>query len=137
MWKLGASSNMTAYEIHQMITEYMNNLHQLTEFWLTISFAVVVAATYAPRTLERRFFTLIWIGYLSASVIFLLNRISITYMASALIQNSEVENASLPQFHPFFATAGAAGIYLLMVIGTAGVIYYVRNIGKKHAASDT
>ena len=128
---------MTEYEVHQMITEYMNNLHQLTEFWLTISFAVVVAATYAPKALERRFFTLIWIGYLSASVIFLLNRISITYMATALIQNSNMEEAVLPHFHPFFATAGAAGIYVLMVVGTAGVIYYVRNIGKTHAVSDT
>ena len=93
---------MTEYEVHQMMTEYMNNLHQLTEFWLTISFAVVVAATYAPKALERRFFTLIWIGYLSASVIFLLNRISITYMATALVRNSNMEEAVAAAFPSLF-----------------------------------
>ena len=124
---------MNSFEANQLVLEYMDSLHQLTEFWLTISFAVVVAANYAPKGLDRRFFTLIWTGYLATSIIFMINRINLTYMASTL----RFEDSALPQFHPVLGVMGAAGVYLLMIIGTGGVIYYVRSIGRKRVVDGT
>ena len=122
---------MTEYELGQLVVEYMSVLNQLTEFWLTISFAVVVAATYAPARLEQKFFTLIWSGYLAASLIFFFNRINLTYTVVTMANSSREAGVSIPEYHPVFGLLGAGGIFLLMLVGTLGVVYYVRNIGRK------
>ena len=122
---------MTEYELGQLVVEYMSVLNQLTEFWLTISFAVVVAATYAPARLEQKFFTLIWSVYLAASLIFFFNRINLTYTVVTMSNSSREAGVSIPEYHPVFGLLGAGGIFLLMLVGTFGVVYYVRNIGRK------
>ena len=122
---------MTEYELGQLVVEYMSVLNQLTEFWLTISFAVVVAATYAPARLEQKFFTLIWSGYLAASLIFFFNRINLTYTVVRMANSSQEGGFSVPEHQPVFGLLGAGGIFLLMLVGTLGVVYYVRNIGRK------
>lgn len=124
---------MTEYEVGQLIVEYMSVLNQLTEFWLTISFAVVVAATYVPARLEQKFFTLIWSGYLAASLIFFFNRINLTYTVVRMANSSQQAGVSVPEYHPVFGLLGAGGIFLLMLVGTLGVVYYVRNIGRKRS----
>ncbi len=124
---------MTEYEIRLTFIEYLNTMNQLTEFWLTISFAVVVAATYAPGRLERKFFTLIWIGYLAASVVLILNRINLTLMAASLVSSNIDAGAPTHTFNPVIGSIAGGGNFLLMIIGTVGVIYYVRNIGKEIA----
>lgn len=114
--------------------EYLNTMNQLTEFWLTISFAVVVAATYSPDRLERKFFTLIWTGYLAASIILVLNRINLTFMAYSLISS----NTKTDTFYiPVVGTMAGLGNFLLMILGTVGVIYYVRKIGQKREKKST
>ena len=123
---------MTEYEVRQSFIEYLNTLNQLTEFWLTISFAVVVAATYAPERLERKFFTLIWVGYLAASIILFLNRINLSMMVFSLLSKSTGEGGA-PIFQPIIGSLSGGGNFLLMILGTIGVIYYVRNIGSKRA----
>ena len=122
---------MTEYELGQLVVEYMSVLNQLTEFWLTISFAVVVAATYAPARLEQKFFTLIWSGYLAASLIFFFNRINLTYTVVRMANSGREAGISIPEYHPVFGLLGAGGIFLLMLVGTLGVVYYVRNIGRR------
>ena len=128
---------MTEYEVRQSFIEYLNTLNQLTEFWLTISFAVVVAATYAPERLERKFFTLIWVGYLAASIILFLNRVNLSLMVFSFITANTGEEGSTPIYQPVFGSLSAGGNFLLMIIGTVGVIYYVRNIGSKRASKST
>ena len=123
---------MTEYEVRQSFIEYLNTLNQLTEFWLTISFAVVVAATYAPERLERKFFTLIWVGYLAASIILFLNRINLSLMVFSLLSKS-IGEGETTFYQPIFGSLAGGGNFLLMILGTVGVIYYVRNIGSKRA----
>ena len=124
---------MTEYELGQTFIEYINTLNQLSEFWLSISFAVVVAATYAPDRLERKFFTLIWVGYLAASTIIFLNRINLSLMLFALIsENAEAGKPSV-FIQPTIGSLAGAGNFLLMILGTFGIVYYVRNIGRKRA----
>ena len=128
---------MNEFELGQTFVEYLNTLNQLSEFWLSISFAVVVAATYAPERLERKFFTLIWAGYLAASIIIFINRINLSLVLAAFI--SEYAEAGVPPFfiHPTIGSIAGVGNFLLMIFGTAGVVYYVRNIGKKRAFQST
>ena len=128
---------MTEYEVGQTFIEYLNTLNQLTEFWLTISFAVVVAVTYAPERLERKFFTLIWAGYLAASVILFLNRINLSLMLISLVSTNTKAGVTTPFFQPIIGSMAGGGNFLLMIIGTAGIIYYVRNIGKKCTSKST
>ena len=127
---------MTEYELGQTFIEYINTLNQLSEFWLSISFAVVVAATYAPERLERKFFTLIWVGYLAASIIVFLNRINLSLMLFAFISENTKAGAAPPPINPIIGPMAGGGNFLLMLLGTVGVVYYVRNIEKKRAASN-
>ncbi len=128
---------MNEYELGQTFIEYLNTLNQLSEFWLSISFAVVVAATYTPERLERKFFTLIWVGYLAASLIIFINRINLSLMLSVFISEYAKAGAPPPFIQPTMGIMAGVGNFLLMIFGTAGVVYYVRNIGKKRARQNT
>ncbi len=128
---------MNEFELGQTFIEYLNTLNQLSEFWLSISFAVLVAATYAPERLERKFFTLIWVGYLAASIIIFINRINLSLMLNAFIYEYAKAGAPPPFIQPAMGIMAGGGNFLLMIFGTAGVVYYVRKIGKERARQNT
>lgn len=119
---------MTEYELNQLLTEYTETLNQLTEFWLTISFGVIVAATYIPNRLSGKFHKMLFYGYLFTSLIFLSGRANFTYMAFE-VGNRITEHGFEPiRFHPFFGTTTSVGIFLLMIFGSIGILFYIRQM---------
>jgi hypothetical protein len=128
---------MTEYELNQIIAEHTSTLNQLTEFWLTISFGVIVAATYIPNKFGRRFYNMLFYGYLCTSLIFLSGRANFTYMSYEIgARLLEFGYEPIP-FHPFFGAATSIGIFLMMTLGSIGILTYIRYVSRSVHDSDT
>jgi hypothetical protein len=121
---------MTEYELNQILAEYTHTLNQLTEFWLTVSFGVIVAATYVPSKIGSKFHNMLLYGYACASIIFVFGRANFTFMAIEIGNRMEEMGYEPLKFHPFFGPATSIGIFLVMVFGSIGVLFYVRHASK-------
>ena len=128
---------MTEYELNQILAEYTATLNQLTEFWLTISFGVIVAATYIPNKLGGRFHNMLMYGYLCTSLIFLSGRANFTHMALEIGYRIEELGYEPLNFHPFFGPATSIGVFLLMIFGSIGILLYIRHMSRSTNESDT
>lgn len=128
---------MTEYELHQMIAQSIDTLHSLNEFWLTISFAVVVAVTYAPKVLTRVYTAILFYGYLAAATSFILARFNVAYVVTKYVQQLQGAGYDTPPHANPIALVSTVGIYLIMVVGTIAILYYIKKTTKNSGHSNT
>ena len=127
---------MTEYEMMLLINEYMSTLNQFTEFWITISFAVVVAATYAPSNLGANYSNMLFYGYLAVSIILVCGRTNWLFAIYKLSQRVIDQGYPYPGSSLFGSVAGA-GIFLMMFFGTIGVLFYTRKAIQTNISKNT
>jgi len=128
---------MTEYELHQMIGQSIDTLHSLNEFWLTISFGVVVAVTYAPKLLTRAYIAIIFYGYLAAATSLILGRFSVSYVVTKYVQQLQGAGYDNPPHANPIALLSTIGIFFIMVLGTVTILYYIKKITKNNVQSST
>jgi hypothetical protein len=96
------------------------------QFWLSASFALVMASYFGGGKLNGLVFKLLAIVYLLASVTFA------SYWISASVQWVEYESRMAQQgyetahLNNIYGWLGGAGMISTFVIGTIGVLYYLR-----------
>ena len=59
---------MTEYEIGSLLSETFDHSSGIFEYWMTLSFAAVVAAAFAAEKLHRNYIRLLAFGYFLASL---------------------------------------------------------------------
>ncbi len=115
---------MTEYEVNYLLSELAVHQRELVEFWLTCSFALIVASTYAPDKIVIKFYRIMSVGYLVSS--FLLVSLKIGHMMRAWEIASE-SAAHTGQNASNYVT-GVSGLFLLLLMacGTFAVLYYLK-----------
>ena len=126
---------MTEFEIRALIYEEVQIAAGEFEFWVTASFAVIVAAYYAFRHLEPELQrTVVWLYLATASVFIIRWFVSIYKMYEYNVALVELGvNVGL-QIGAALATFVQTG---LMLLGTFAVISFLKRMGKSNGVSDT
>ena len=116
---------MTEFELGSLISEASLYSSGIFEFWLTLSFAAVVAATFAVEKLHRNYMRLLIVGYLLASIFFLLTRIYIASQILDLMQQLDAAGYDSSRFDSTLGLVVAAYAPILHILGTIGVVIYM------------
>jgi hypothetical protein len=116
---------VTEYGVNYLVSEIAMHSREITEFWLACSFAVIVAATYAPEKLDKKFYRFIGTGYFVSSLVFVMLRISHFMLARERLLESPFHDGQSSGYY----LQGVAGtlLLLLMVFGTVAVLYYLKS----------
>jgi len=126
---------MTEFEIRVLMYEETQIAVGEFEFWVTASFAVIVAGYYAFRHLEQNLQrTVIWL-YLATATVFILRWfVSMYKMYEYNIALAKLGVDVGLQIGPALATLVQSG---LMLLGTLAVISFLKRVGKLSGLSDT
>jgi hypothetical protein len=117
---------MTEYELMDAFATQMVAVDRVFEFWLTASFAVIVAAHFAGRDLSKSMRLMIALLYIGTSAFFAYRysmATSMTYsLGNELGQKGmyRVPNA-ITQLTPYFGILRA----LIFITGVAGTVYFL------------
>lgn len=115
---------MTEYEVNYLLSELAAHQRELVEFWLTCSFAVIVASTYAPDKIVMKFYRIMSIGYLANS--FLLISLKIGHMMRAGEIASESAAHTGQNTSNYVTGVSGLLLMLLMICGTFAVLHYLK-----------
>ena len=105
---------MSEVELHQLIAMHVTQIDSAFEFWLTISFGVLMAIHIVGRTMLMPFKVLICILYVAASLISILMTIGDMAQAAEFVKSLD---SNLPGT-PFNAAAQIIRL-CLYTLGTA------------------
>ncbi|NRB41469.1 MAG: hypothetical protein HRU20_23860 [Pseudomonadales bacterium] len=119
---------MTEYEIHYLISDKIVYMQTMAEFWLTCSFGVVVATTFAKDKLSTIYVKVLAIGYLVSSVVMLLVRTNTAIHIGSLIEALEKSGHDIINYETNLGISSALGSYILYFGGIIGVLYYMYRV---------
>lgn len=116
---------MTEYELSYLISESISYMGDVFEFWLTFSFAAIVATSYASDKLNVSYVKLMCLGYLSTSAFLLLARINSIAQISDLLSKMEQAGYDTSRFESGISvTTGMLGL-ALYILGSCGILFYM------------
>jgi hypothetical protein len=129
-WALCGTSTveqgMTEYELNTLLLATTEGYGGVLEFWVSISFAVVVASFFTSKQLNRNVIGLMTFLYMLSSLF-----LASLYIATALKSSHYYQIMSSAGFdvshfdHPVnFITLSL--IFLLFIGGTFGTVFYMR-----------
>jgi hypothetical protein len=117
---------MTEYELNTLLLATTEGYSSVLEFWVSVSFAVVVASFFTSKQLNRKVIGLMTFLYILSSLF-----LASLYIATAVKSNHYYQKMFSAGFdvshfdHPVnFITISL--IFLLFVGGTFGTVYYMR-----------
>ena len=126
---------MTEFEIRALIYEEVQVAAGEFEFWVTASFAVLVAGYYAFQNLEPKLQKTIRVLYLATASVFIIRWfVSIYKMYEYHIALLDIGVDLGYQIGAGIATLMQSG---LMLFGTLAVLSFLRIIGNGNAENDT
>jgi hypothetical protein len=123
----GVSVNVP--ELYEVFYNALEVMDRIFEFWMSGTFALVIAAYFIGENMSRLMFWLMSIGYLLFSA-----ALAIRYMASAgKLVEMRVQLEAAGEVLPLSVEAGF-GSSMVFVFGSAGtLIYLVQNYRNKGA----
>ena len=116
---------MTAAELHALMFTAIQIQDSVFQFWLSASFAVIVATYIGRERISRRVFVLIGVLYLGASALF------VARFINAATQLLYYRDVLLTNQMPDWGTAETSGFFLaaatlaLISVGTVSVIVFM------------
>ena len=116
---------MSEYELHSLINDLFRDGDHMVEFWLSGTFAVIVARFVAGHRLSRRVVSIMTLLYLLAATytlsrIFLVGARSFEYRARLVSMG--FEEFYTPQLG---FVGGGVSLILLFVLGTTATVYFL------------
>jgi uncharacterized membrane protein YfcA len=124
---------MTEYELGSLISEAYDYSSGLFEFWMTLSFAAIVAGAYAGEKLHRSYLRLLAFGYFFASLFLYLVRLHVAFQATDLIGQLEASGYDSTRYDNLFSLA--IGLYgqVLHIFGTLGILaFMLKPVRERH-----
>ncbi len=123
---------MSEYELHVLITDHLRDMHGMVEFWVSATFAVLVARFVAGERLTRGVLRVMAVLYVMATLLsftryFLLaNRVRIC--------QDELVRAGMSPFEQPQPLFGAMVLLVLglYAVGTAAAVYFLMGRGSRH-----
>ena len=121
---------MSEYELHVLITDHLRDMHGMMEFWVSATFAVIVARFVAGERLTHRVLWAMTVLYVMATLlsftryVLLLNR--------ATIYQAELVRAGMSPFEQLQPFGMMAALVLgLYAGGTLAAVYFLMGRGWK------
>ena len=116
---------MTEYEMNSLLLESTASYGGVLEFWVSISFAVVVASFFTSKQLNRKVIRLMTFLYILSSLFLASLYISTAIRTNHYYQDMISAGFDVSHFdHPVnFITLFL--IFLLFVGGSCGTVYYL------------
>ena len=121
---------MTEYEIGSLLSETFDHSSGIFEYWMTLSFAAVVAAAFAAEKLHRNYIRLLAFGYFLASLFLFLVRIYSSLQALDLLEMLEAGGYDTTRFDNSFGLLVGVYAHVLHVIVTFGVLVYMLRVNR-------
>lgn len=126
---------MTEFEIRTLIYEEVQIAAGEFEFWVTASFAVLVAGYYAFQDLEPRLQRTVRVLYVTTASVFIVRWFSSMYkMYEYHMTLSEQGVHFGSQVGPGIATLVQT---VLMLFGTFAVLSFLKKLGNKNTSSNS
>ena len=122
---------MSEYELHVLITDHLRDMHGMIEFWVSATFAVIVARFVAGERLTRRVLQAMTVLYVMATLlsftryVLLLNRVT--------IYQAELVGAGMDPFEQQQPLYGMMATLVLGLYagGTLAAVYFLMGRGWK------
>ncbi len=121
---------MNIAELYDVFYAALEVLDRLFEFWLTGSFALLIATYFIGENMSRTMFWLMWIGYC-----FFSTGLAIRYLASAaklLDMRTQLEAAGETLFR---SELPGLGMVITFMFGSIGTLVYLTQVNRNR--SDT
>ena len=116
---------MSEFELTNLIHLSTERSANLLQFWLTASFAVVMASYFGGDKLNGLMFKLVATLYMLASVTFLCSSIDGAVQYTEYMKRMAEQGYETAQFDSVYGWIAGIGMLSLYVIGTLGVLYYL------------
>lgn len=128
---------MSEFELHVLITDHLRDMHGMIEFWVSATFAVIVARFVAVDRLSRRVLWVMAVLYAMATLLsftrymLLVNRVG--------IYQAELARLGLAPFEQPQPLAGTMAVLVLGLYGagTVAAIYFLLGAGGRARAQRT
>lgn len=115
---------MTEAELIEALMSITEAFNTVFEFWLSITFAFVMAIHFTSTNLSSRLYKYLFIMYTSASIIFVFRAAGLSFSGVRLGNRmAEAGYESISSF-PFQSQIIAVSIFLLMIIGTVTALVF-------------
>ena len=117
---------MTEADYYMLIIEHINLYNATFEFWLSITFAFIAVFHFASDALSGKFLKFLVVLYLAASILFIARFVNRVLHFTAIYRTMEKNSVPLPPWNYDFGFGFIilAGMFVLMICGTIGSIYY-------------
>ena len=117
---------MSEAEMIEMMYESLNYADRNFEFWISASFAVILAFHFSAKNLTPLMFRLITFLYCSATVLFVARWAVAAVQYASLRQQLIEMNTSLALSANVMEGVITVAYFVVIVLGTAGTIYFGR-----------
>jgi hypothetical protein len=117
---------MSEFELTNLIYLSSERSANILQFWLTASFAVVMASYFGGDKLNGLMFKLVATLYVLASVTFVCSAISGSVQFTEYMKRMAEQGYETDQFNNIYGWIAGIGMLSLFVIGTIGVLFYLR-----------
>ena len=119
---------MSEFELHGLIADLFRDMRGMTEFWLSGTFAVIVARFIAGDTLSRRTIWVMALLYLAVT------GLSLSQITTVFLRNLDYQSQLTSMgldffFPPGLVTLIAAFQFVLFFGGTVTIAYFL--LGRK------
>ena len=111
------------YDLQYTVVALMDSTFQ---FWLSASFAVIIATHFAAEKLSRLVRRLVSTLYLTATILFLTRVMHVGYQFFSYNDMLIAEGLAPFPSHPAARVIISVGMLTIMVLGTIGTLYYMR-----------
>jgi hypothetical protein len=117
---------MSEFDLTNLVYMASERSANLLQFWLSASFAVVMASYFGRGKLHGPVFKLVAALYVIASVTFICFTISGSVQYDEYVTRMAEQGYETAHFYNIYSWIGGIGMLSLFVIGTLGVLYYLR-----------
>ena len=116
--------------------ESINIVQANFEFWLSATFAYILAFHFAGNNMSTYFVRMLQALYIMSVLVFVMNWFNSGMLALSMMELIESGNPDMV-VRPIGGSVGPAFIVLLMVCGTAGALIYSIRMGKRASDGET
>lgn len=128
---MAIDESMSQEMLYQTLFSALSTVDSILQIWLTVTFAVLVAAYLAGRHVNQFMYVLISTLYGLASIVLMTRFVSAAVLMFNF-QNQLVVNGYKPWPVPnLIGAIIGGGTFLLMFGGTAGTLWFVRSTRKE------
>lgn len=117
---------MSTAEYYQLSIELISLYNWTFEFWLTISFAFVIAVHFVSQKATRRLLDLMMVIYAVSSALFTFRFALGTISAGKLTEDMMLKGIPAPPFsvEPWQGLLVLSTMFTLMIVGSTAALYY-------------